>query len=199
MAAVLVCWCGDPARGAQVLAPLRAFGPPAVDGIGEMPYVALQSMLDGGAPHGRHYYWKAHRLPTLGDGVVDALLAAHDALPTPFSQINGWAVGGAVSRADPAATAVGERETGFELSCAAGWAPGDAAADAHVAWVRRGWETLQPYSTGLYANFISDEGAAGARAAYGDRLTRLTALKDRMDPGNVFHLNANIQPTAGTR
>ena len=48
---------------------------------------------------------------------------------------------------------------------------------------------------GVYANFISDEGAAGVNAAYGDRLERLTALKDRHDPENVFRMNANIPPS----
>jgi FAD/FMN-containing dehydrogenase len=54
---------------------------------------------------------------------------------------------------------------------------------------------LRPYSAGVYANFISDEGAAGITAAYGERVARLTALKDRYDPANVFHLNANIPPS----
>ena len=47
----------------------------------------------------------------------------------------------------------------------------------------------------MYVNFLSDEGAAGLRAAYGDRLQRLTALKDRWDPANVFRMNANIAPS----
>jgi hypothetical protein len=61
--------------------------------------------------------------------------------------------------------------------------------------VRKGWEALQPYSSGVYANFISDEGHAGLQAAYGDRLARLVALKDRYDPTNLFRLNANIPPS----
>ena len=61
--------------------------------------------------------------------------------------------------------------------------------------MRDGWEALQPHSSGVYANFISDEGAAGVEAAYGRRLTRLTSLKDRYDPSNLFRHNANIRPS----
>jgi FAD/FMN-containing dehydrogenase len=194
---LVIAWCGDHAAGQRVLAPLRAIAPPLADAVGVLPYLGLQTMLDSGAPHGRHYYWKAHRLPQLSDAVIDVCLERLAALPTPFSQINGWAVGGAVSRADSGATAVGEREVGFELSLAAAWPPGDGTG--HRRWVRDGWEALRPHSAGVYANFISDEGAAGVRAAYGGRLSRLTALKDRWDPDNVFRHNANIQPSGGAR
>jgi len=194
---LVLAWSGDLDAGERALAPLRRAAPPIADAVGRLPYVALQSLLDGGAPHGRHYYWKAHRLPALSDPVLDVLLERHAATPTPFSQINGWAVGGAVSRADPAATAVGEREVGFELSLTAGWPPADPEGERHRAWVRGGWDALRPHSSGVYANFVSDEGGSGVRAAYGDRLARLTALKDRMDPANVFRLNANIVPSTG--
>jgi hypothetical protein len=43
--------------------------------------------------------------------------------------------------------------------------------------------------------FLSDEGAVGVQAAYGSRLRRLTALKDRYDPTNLFRMNANIAPS----
>jgi hypothetical protein len=139
-------------------------------------YLALQSMLDGGAPHGMHYYWKSHRLPNLSDEVTDALVGRVESITSPFSQVGGWAVGGAVSRADPEATAVGEREVGFEFNITAAWPSSDPNGNRHTAWVREGWEIMRPFSAGVYANFISDEGATGVEAAYGDRLTRLTSL-----------------------
>jgi hypothetical protein len=104
-------------------------------------------------------------------------------------------VGGAASRVDPQATAVGVRSPGFELNTVAAWAPADPSGEAHVAWVRRAWEALYPHSTGVFSHFLSDEGAEGVRAAYGDRLGRLAALKRRWDPTNFFRLNANIPPT----
>jgi hypothetical protein len=194
VAGLILVWASDPAEGERALAPLRRIGTPIADGIRPTPYLALQSMLDGGAPHGRHYYWKAHRLPTLTDEVIEIFLARIGSMMSPFAQINGWAVGGAVSRIAADATAVGEREVGFEISVAVGWPPSDPGGERHRTWAREGWEALRPHGSGVYANFISDEGAAGVEAAYGERLKRLTALKDRYDPTNFFRLNANIPP-----
>ena len=54
---------------------------------------------------------------------------------------------------------------------------------------------MRPHSDGVYANFLSDEGAGGVELAYGDRLERLAALKAVHDPGNFFRMNANIEPS----
>jgi hypothetical protein len=193
--ALVLVWSGDLAEGERAIAPLRAIGTPLGELVRPIPYVALQSMLDGGAPHGRHYYWKAHRVPELCDEVIDTILERVASITSPFSQIGGWAIGGAVSRVDPTTTAVGERDIGFELNITAGWPPSDPDSERHIAWVRDGWETLRPFSAGVYANFLSDEGVSGLEAAYRGRLQRLTALKDRFDPENVFRLNANIPPS----
>jgi hypothetical protein len=165
--------------------------------VSVVPYLFVQSMLDGGAPHGRHYYWKSHRVPALSDEVVDVFLERTGAITSPFAQVQGWFVGGAVSRVHPDATAVGEREVGVDLSFAVGWPPSDPDGERHREWSRAGWEALRPESTGVYANFISDEADGGVEAAYGSRLERLTALKDRWDPANVFRMNANIPPSQG--
>jgi hypothetical protein len=193
---LVLVWAGDPAAGEQAIAPLRAIGSPIADMVRRVPYVALQSMLDGGAPHGRYYYWKSHRLTTLSDQVIDALVERVESITSPFSQIGGWMMGGAVSRVDAEATAVGEREVGFDINIAAAWMPSDPGSERHMTWVRDGWEALRPHSVGVYANFLSDEGSLGVEAAYGDRMRRLKALKDQYDPTNFFHMNANIPPSA---
>lgn len=193
--ALVLVWAGDLAAGQEVIAPLRRIGSPIADVVRPVPYLAIQSMLDAGAPHGMHYYWKSHRLPELSDQVIDEIVSRVESITSPFSQISGWAVGGAVSGVDPAATAIGAREVGFELNVTAAWAPQDSGGARHTAWVREGWEAMRPFSVGVYANFLSDEDAAGVEAAYGARLKRLTALKDRYDPTNFFRLNANIPPS----
>jgi FAD/FMN-containing dehydrogenase len=44
-------------------------------------------------------------------------------------------------------------------------------------------------------NFLADEGERRVRAAYpGGTWERLTAIKQRYDPENVFRLNQNIPP-----
>lgn len=192
---LLLVWAGDLQAGQQAIAPFRSLATPIAELIRPVPYLGIQSLLDNAAPHGRHYYWKSHRLPTLSDATIATIVGAVERITSPFSQIGGWAMGGAVSRVDPGATAVGEREIGFDINLNAAWLPSDPEPARHIAWVRETWEALRPASVGVYANFLSDEGQSGVQAAYGDRLQRLTALKDRYDPTNFFRLNANIPPS----
>ena len=185
---LVLVWVGRPGRG-------RAGDRPAAPARhadrrrrAPVPYVALQSMLDGGAPHGRHYYWKSHRLPALSDATIDVLhdAAGGDHLAVLADQRLGDRRRGQPRRArrDRGRRARGRLRAQLHRRLAAR-RPGRRAPPA---WVREGWEALRADSAGVYANFISDEGAAGVEAAYGDRLERLTALKDRYDPTNVFRL-----------
>ena len=195
----MLVWAGDPAAGEAAIAPLRRIGTPLADLVRPVPYLFVQSSLDAGNPHGMHYYWRSQRVPDLGDEVVDRLAGLVDTITSPLSYVAGFAMSGAVGRVDADATAVGRRDTGFELSIVAGWPPPDPDPERHVAWVRRGWDQLRPHSSGVYSHFISDEGAAGVQDAYGDRLKRLTALKDQYDPTNLFRMNANIPPSPPPR
>ncbi|HET9005518.1 MAG TPA: BBE domain-containing protein, partial [Actinomycetes bacterium] len=196
---LMLVWTGDPAAGQAAIAPLRRIGTPLADLVRQVPYLFVQSSLDAGNPHGMHSYWRSQRVPELGDEVVDRLAGLVDTITSPLSYVAGFAMSGALTRVDADATAVGRRDTGFELSIVAGWPPPDPDPERHLAWVRRGWDQLRPHSSGVYSHFISDEGAAGVQDAYGDRLKRLTALKDQYDPANVFRMNANIPPSPPAR
>jgi len=186
---IVLCWCGDPARGAEVVAPLRAFGPPVVDAIGEMPYVALQSMLDAGAPRGLRYYMKSAYYDVLSDAAIDALAAAAQEPSSPFSQVHLHHLGGAVARVDGHATPYGHRRAPYVLNVIAGWQ--DAAnSDSHIGWARRVFDAAARYGNGAaYVNFLGDEGNARIASAYGNQnFPRLQQLKCLYDPDNVFPL-----------
>ena len=188
-------WAGDVAEGEKALAPLRRLASPIADAVRPVPYLFIQSLFDAGNLHGTHYYWRSQRLPDLSDDVIDALLGRVESITSPLSHVVGFAVGGAVSRVPADATAVGAREAGFEMNVVAAWPPSDPEGERHVEWVREGWEALRPHTTGVFSHFLSDEGEAGVEAAYGGRLDRLVALKDRYDPTNFFRMNANIAPS----
>jgi FAD/FMN-containing dehydrogenase len=187
VAALSVAWCGDPAEGHRVLAPLRTTRPPALDLVGPMPYVALQSMLDQTAPPGLQYYDRLHYLDEVSDDLIDALIAGLERVPTPQSHIiTGW-MGGAIDRVAPGATAFGHRSARAEtwiIGCS-----GDEPIGPTADWVRQVWDDAAPYATGgTYVNAL----AAGRsiREAYADDVfERLLAIKRRYDPEGILRGN----------
>ena len=64
-----------------------------------------------------------------------------------------------------------------------------------MAWVGTFHDALLQGDHGAYVNFVNDEGAERVRDAYpGSTWERLTEVKTRYDPTNLFHLNQNIPP-----
>jgi FAD/FMN-containing dehydrogenase len=104
--------------------------------------------------------------------------------------------GGAITSMGDEDTAFSHRDTLVEFVAVAAWS--DPAEDHdRMSAARRYATAIEPFASGVYVNDLADEGAAGVKRAYGSgQLARLTALKDRYDPDNVFHLNHNIPPTA---
>jgi FAD/FMN-containing dehydrogenase len=65
-----------------------------------------------------------------------------------------------------------------------------------VAWTEAYHAELSGNATGVYSNFLADEGDARLHQAYpGATYERLVAVKRRVDPGNVFRGNHNIRPS----
>jgi len=190
---VLGCYAGPLDEGSRLLAPLRDLAEPIADLLRPRPYVEFQSMLDASWVEGYGNYWKAEYVSAVPDA---DLLAAHLCeITSPLSDFKLVPLGGVAGRVPAEATAFAHRRAPYVLNINARWAlPGDA--EPHVAWARRLWEAVRPYSAGgVYVNFMGEEGPDRVRAAYGDRhYERLVAVKRVYDPDNAFRLNQNILP-----
>ncbi len=191
------CYCGDLAEGEQVLTPLRKFGQPLIDGIQPMPYAGLFARIDPAVPAGRSYYVKGGGIQTLSDGAIDALVDSVEGRTSPYSHVFVTPVHGAATRVGATETAFPLREEHHEFTLDAAWE--DDGRERHVQWARQSHQILQRFaSERAYVNFLDDGGIAPVRAAYGPNYERLVALKNKYDPTNLFHLNQNIKPSAGS-
>src|SRR5262245_22317664 len=194
-----VCYSGAPEKGEEVVKPLRQFGP-VVDAVKPAKYTELQSAQDRNSKHGRGYYERSGFLtkfvPELIDPAVDCLESAEP--PGARIMFTGDCAG-AFNRVARDATAFWNRDARSTLIVQSFWDdPRDAAAsDAHTGWARKTFDRLAPYTKGFYVNTLAAEDAKQrVRASYGDNFARLVALKRKYDPTNLFHRNANIDPSA---
>ena len=195
---VVSCHVGDHDDAERAIRPLRSFAQADIDLAGPIPYVALQSMFDKTAPRGMGTYWRTAYLDDLSAQVIDALAEACAGLRAlnPHSAVHLHHLEGAVSRVDARATAFPHRNRPFVFNAIGMWGTHEPR-DSHVAWVKHTWDAVRAAGGGEpYLNFLSDDGSSDVHAAYGDQaLHRLTELKDRYDPANVFHINCNIRPS----
>lgn len=194
--ALVVTWSGDIATGEQLLRPLRSFGTPVADAITTKAYTAHQKMLDAAVPHGRHYYWKSHRLAPLTGEVIDIICTHLGSITSPMSSVPIFCFGGAMARVPEDATAFPHRDAAHDINIVASWLPEQAGeADRHRAWVRGFFDDLAPHSRGVYVNFTSDDAQSRVREAYSPtQWDRLRTTKAAWDPTNFFDRNANIPP-----
>lgn len=193
--ALVVTHAGDPDEGRRALEPVVEFGDPILAFVDAMPYTALQSAFDAGAPDGARYYAKSQFLRELPDAAIDAIIGKVERLPGPLSMVFLETMGGAIGRVDPAATAFPHRTAAYNFSIQGGWV--DPADDDEVmAWCRDFHAALTPWSTGgVYVNYLSGDESERVTEAYRDHYERLVEVKDVWDPDGVFTGNQRIEPT----
>jgi FAD/FMN-containing dehydrogenase len=195
--AFVVSFVGSETEAENVLAPLRAFGPPAADLLKPMTYTEIQRMMDASYPAGLHHYWTSSFLRGLSDDAIDVLIEAFHRAPTPQSHIVIEQLGGAAGRVSNDATAFAHRDMPFDLMLL-GVGTQREEQEACRQWVRGVLSAMQPFSGGgAYVNYLgpeTGESETRVRAAYGRNYARLAALKQKYDPDNFFRHNQNIHP-----
>jgi FAD/FMN-containing dehydrogenase len=197
LAALAVCHAGSPQQAESDLSPLKAFGTPAMVQVGPMPYPVMNTLLDEAYPTGSLNYWKSSFVRSLDDGLIDAVVDAFAVCPSPMTSIVFENFHGAVTRVAPSDTPVPHREPGHNFVITSVWTD-PATTERNVAWTRDTYAAAEPYfAAGRWLNYLADDEAMdGVKAAYGQNYTRLTQIKRKYDPNNLFRLNQNIQPVA---
>ncbi|HUP26818.1 MAG TPA: FAD-binding oxidoreductase [Chloroflexia bacterium] len=188
----LMCYAGEGEAGERALAPFRALATPIVDMVRPIPYPQIYPPDDEG-------YHPVAAARSMFMDTVDAAIAE-----TIMEHLRGSSgqmavaqlrvLGGAMARVPDEATAFAHRKRRIMVNLATLYGNPDEAP-VHEAWVGKFEAALRQSGTGVYVNFLGDEGAARVRDAYpGATWDRLAAIKARYDPMNLFRINHNIPP-----
>jgi FAD/FMN-containing dehydrogenase len=198
VAAIAVCWAGDPEGGAGVVHPLRELGTVVADLIGPMPYIGLQQLLDGLWTAGSANYFTSAFLDRLPDDAVATLADFHRRsadLPVQ-AELHMHHLGGAMARVPADATPFTDRTSPYIVNCIARTPDGNGLPPQRE-WAQTARAAMALYGAGrTYVNFTGEAGDDQVRAAYApDTYGRLQQLKDRYDPSNLFRFNQNVKPS----
>ena len=195
LAAILAAHCGAPDEAEAALRPIKEFGPPVMDAMGPIDYLALNGMLDAGFPRGALNYWKSSFMAGLGNDAIDAMIECFARCPSSMSGMLLENLHGAVTRVGVTETAFPHRRRGYNLLVLSQWQDA-ATSDENIAWARESHAAMEPFlARARYVNYLDqDADPAQVATAFGPNYARLAELKATYDPGNLFHLNQNIQP-----
>jgi hypothetical protein len=159
-----------------------------------MPYPALNAAFDPLLPPGLQHYWKGSFASELTDGAIQAHLEHGPRIPVVNSTMHIYPINGACHRVSSSDTAFAYRDASFATVIAGVW-PDAADNEKNTEWVKGYYAALEPHSeSGGYVNFMAGDDQGRIRDNYKDNYGRLTGIKKRYDPDNLFHLNQNIQP-----
>ncbi len=189
--AIVGMHAGSIEEGEAALAPVREFGPPALDAFEPTAYADFQCSIDD--PPGYRNWWTAEYLEDMDDAALDAIVALAAGLPGGPAQIFIPAWGGAVARAPDGSTPLTGRGARFVVHPLLLWE--DAGDDERNIAYGRSWrDAMAPFRTGAtYLNFVGEEGVDRVRAAYGPHYERLARVKAGWDPDNVFRATGNVR------
>ncbi|MEV6506071.1 FAD-binding oxidoreductase [Streptomyces sp. NPDC051642] len=178
---VRVAYTGSGDEGAQLVAPLREFGPVLADSLREMPY-AESHTIHSDPPEPHAYYGDSAVVSELDVARVGEVLslAGPDAAGMCVVQVNH--LGGALAR--PAPNSVPYREGRFLVRMLA-----VGEREAARAQLDPAFALLAPVTLGRAVNFAFGAGDRAERLYDAETRKRLAGLKSHYDPANLFRRN----------
>ena len=195
MCGIIWCYTGPAEQADAVFAPVRELSP-AMNGIGEMPFPALQGAFDPLFPPGLQVYWRGDFVDELTDEAIATHAELAPELPTMLSTMHMYPINGAAARPAKDATAWGYRGARF-AEVILGADPEPANGGLVRDWCVEYFDRTHPFAAaggGGYVNFNNEQSQDRVRASYGANYDRLAQVKAKYDPQNAFHINHNIEP-----
>jgi FAD/FMN-containing dehydrogenase len=183
---------GEPEDGVRAIAPLRSIAHPVADFVCVQPYSAMFSPEP--QPPAPHAVLRTFFTDTFDENAADELLGRLNSSTAQLAAAEIRVLGGAVARVAAEATAFAHRQRRLMINVAAVYA--SPAEDLiHRRWADAAATALRQGADAAYVNFLGDEAPERVRAAYpGATWDRLSAVKLRYDPQNLFRVNQNIPP-----
>ncbi|WP_283136169.1 FAD-binding oxidoreductase [Rhizohabitans arisaemae] len=181
----------DPELAAQAIDPIRRLGTVIDDDVALKP--VADTLVDGLTPPPgillvtRSAFVDRESVPE----VLRILAEVGASERPPFIAVR--SVGGAVSRVPGSATAYAHRQA--ELMFTTTTAGPKPVVEAARPAMEAIWARLASHVNGAYANFLTSATEEDVAAIYPpETYERLTAVKRRYDPGNLFARNHNVRP-----
>jgi len=191
---IVWCYTGPMEKAEEVFKPIRAFGPPILDWVSEMPMPALNGMFDDLYPEGMQWYWRAHYIKELTEACIQENIKHGSNVPNFHSTTHFYPIDGKVHETVQEDTAWANRGTRW-VQVIIGVTPDPSEADKVTQWCKAYHEGVAPYAEGgAYVNFMMKEGQDRVKASYKGNYGRLVQIKTKYDPTNFFHINQNILP-----
>lgn len=188
----MLVYAGDVEAGERAVAPFRALAEPIADMVKPMRYPETYPSDDDEyhpVSSGRTMFVDAIDL-SVAQTIVDYLQGSTAQMSVAQIRI----LGGAMASVPAEATAFAHRSSCIMVNVAAVYGHPDEASK-YEPWVTAFESALRQGDAGAYMNFLGDEGERRIRQAYpGATWERLTEVKDKYDPTNLFRLNQNIPP-----
>jgi FAD/FMN-containing dehydrogenase len=180
-------YCGDPADGEALVAPLYELGTVGMDTMAVQPPMGIAE-LHMDPPEPVPYWADSVMTRELPDAAIDSLLEAVG--PGSGSQlllVDLRHCGGALSRAPQGAGALASLPGAF-LAFGVGFIPVPEAMTPTRAWLGAFKAALEPYDAGMYLNF-AEQPFELTKAFPPEVLDRLREVKQRYDPDDLFRSN----------
>ncbi len=190
----ILCYAGDAEAGEKAIAPFRALATPLADLVKPMPYPEIYPPEDESyRPKAINRTLFVDRIDRdLAQTILDTLAASDASMRVAQLRV----LGGAAARVPNEATAYAHRDRKILVNVASFY-EGPEDHDRREQWVTDFAARLKGNDHGAYVNFIGDEGPDRVRDAYpGATWDRLSQIKARYDPGNLFRLNQNVPPAS---